>query len=178
VSFDRIETERLILRPLEKEDAEVVFEWAGDPLNTQYVDWPCHKNIDVTKAVIADFKVRATSDTPRLDRALGIQLKTGTLIGSLGLHQDSQHTLRGGWVLEPRFAGKQYASEASLALFATAFAELPWLQEIHAALHPMNHRAVALAVRLGFRVWGSVYRDFPQLHLKGFEVPLYRLKRP
>ena len=40
----RIETERLILRPLTENDVDDVFEWAGDPIVNKYMPYPVHKS--------------------------------------------------------------------------------------------------------------------------------------
>lgn len=179
MGLTRIETERLWLRPLSVADAEAVFAWAGDPLSTQYMAWPRHRSLEDTRAVLEGFVRLAQSRVPNFDRPMGIVRKDdGTLIGSTGLHQDGPHSVRSGWILSAHHRGKKYASEACLALFATAFAELPWLQTVHVAAHPDNHSSIALAVKLGFRTWGTVRADFPQLGLRHFEVPLYRLNRP
>ena len=43
-----IETERLILRPLEPDDAEAVFRWGGDPAVNKYMIYPLyHRAEDV-----------------------------------------------------------------------------------------------------------------------------------
>ncbi len=44
-----IETERLILRPLTQEDANAVFEWAGDPLVNKYMPYPLHQSVRQAK---------------------------------------------------------------------------------------------------------------------------------
>ncbi|MDE5936696.1 MAG: GNAT family N-acetyltransferase, partial [Ruminococcus sp.] len=44
-----IETDRLILRPLIVDDAGAVFEWTGDERVAEYMIYPCHKNIEVTR---------------------------------------------------------------------------------------------------------------------------------
>lgn len=44
-----IETERLILRPLTVNDANAVFEWTGDERVAEYMIYPCHENIEVTR---------------------------------------------------------------------------------------------------------------------------------
>lgn len=44
-----IETDRLILRPLEVSDSEAVFEWTGDERVAEYMIYPCHENIEVTE---------------------------------------------------------------------------------------------------------------------------------
>ena len=40
-----LETERIILRPLSEDDAEAVFEWAGDERNT-YLPYRLHRSPD------------------------------------------------------------------------------------------------------------------------------------
>lgn len=52
-----IETERLLLRPLSINDAEDVFEWAGDERVAKYMIYPCHKNIEVTKEWLKSLKI-------------------------------------------------------------------------------------------------------------------------
>ena len=48
-----IETERLLLRKIRKEDAEPMFRnWASDPEVTKYMTWNPHENIEVTKTII------------------------------------------------------------------------------------------------------------------------------
>jgi len=48
-----LETERLILRKFNINDAENMFKnWANDYDVTKYLTWSTHKNIDVTKYVI------------------------------------------------------------------------------------------------------------------------------
>lgn len=48
-----IETERLILRPLTINDAQAVFEWAGDPIVNRYMPYPLHENVHHTKEWIS-----------------------------------------------------------------------------------------------------------------------------
>ena len=51
-----IETNRLILRKVQKEDAEPMFRnWASNPLVTKYLTWPTHESIAVTEMVIENW---------------------------------------------------------------------------------------------------------------------------
>jgi [ribosomal protein S5]-alanine N-acetyltransferase len=47
---DRIETERLILRPFERSDAEAAFGWFGDPIVMRFTPMGPDKSIEDTKA--------------------------------------------------------------------------------------------------------------------------------
>ena len=50
---NRLETERLILRPFELKDAEDMFYgWASDDEVTQYLTWNSHKTIETTLDII------------------------------------------------------------------------------------------------------------------------------
>ena len=41
----RIETQRLILKPITLEDAPAVFVWASDPAVNRYMPYPLHQSI-------------------------------------------------------------------------------------------------------------------------------------
>lgn len=47
----RIETQRLMLRPITQEDAPAVFVWASDPEVNRYMPYPLHKSIEDTRGV-------------------------------------------------------------------------------------------------------------------------------
>ena len=52
----RIETERLILRPIGVEDAPAVFVWASDPEVNRYMSYPLHRDLSETEAWIASIR--------------------------------------------------------------------------------------------------------------------------
>ncbi|MBR2284370.1 MAG: GNAT family N-acetyltransferase [Ruminococcus sp.] len=51
-----IETGRLILRPLTVDDAEDVFEWAGDERVARYMIYSVHTDTDVTRAWLSSIQ--------------------------------------------------------------------------------------------------------------------------
>lgn len=178
MSLERIESERLLLRPLRMDDAEAVHAWACDPYDTRFMSWPCHKDMDETRKVLAQF-AEGWKDGAKGDYTLGLQLKsTGELVGSTGIGRSTEQFAECGWIVDSRHRGKGLAHEAVLALCATAFAEWGWLKGVTAGIHPLNHRSLALAVRLGFRPWGTRMGAYPQLGLKDFETLNYLLRRP
>ena len=49
----RLETDRLLLRRFVMDDAEAMFSnWASDPEVTQYLTWPAHASVNVSKSVL------------------------------------------------------------------------------------------------------------------------------
>ena len=48
-----LETERLILRAIRREDTQTIFEnWANDPEVTRYMQWCPHESVDVTHRIM------------------------------------------------------------------------------------------------------------------------------
>lgn len=58
-----IETERLILRRFEPDDAKAMYiNWASDPEVTKYLTWPTHSSIEVSRKIITDWVSRYVND--------------------------------------------------------------------------------------------------------------------
>lgn len=54
-----ITTPRLLLRPFTLEDAPAMYaNWASNPEVTKFLTWPTHPNVDVSRAVLADWVAR------------------------------------------------------------------------------------------------------------------------
>ncbi len=52
----RLETDRLILRRFEREDAEAMYKnWASDEAVTKYLTWPAHPSQEISQMVIEDW---------------------------------------------------------------------------------------------------------------------------
>lgn len=48
----KIETERLIIRPISMFDAKDMFEYAKDPEMTRFLGWDAHEKIEDTLAIL------------------------------------------------------------------------------------------------------------------------------
>ena len=56
VGTQLIETDRLILRKFQLDDAEQMYNnWAKDPEHTKYVTWKAHENIDETRQIVSEW---------------------------------------------------------------------------------------------------------------------------
>jgi len=146
---DRIETERLTLRPFEPTDAEAAFGWFGDPVVMRFTPTGPDKSIEDTKARLTLFmehqKAHGFSKWLILDRASGIP------IGDSGLLVFEDY----GWVdLGFRFAqpfwGKGLATEVASAWVRAAFEKFR-LTQLGAFVHPENVASIRVLEKVGFR---------------------------
>ena len=146
---DRIETERLILRPFEASDAEAAFGWFGNPTVMRFTPMGPDKSIEETKAKLTFFmdhqKAHGFSKWLILDRTSEVA------IGDSGLL-----VLKGyGWIdLGFRFAqpywGRGLATEAAAAWVHAAFDQFR-LTRLGAFVHPKNHASIRVLEKVGFR---------------------------
>jgi len=113
----RIETERLILRPLQVSDSADVFEWVGDPVVNRYMPYPLYQTEEQAREWIAQIKPE--------DHEFAFSLKsTGKVIGagSIGLNEERVYEI--GYNLNRSYWGKGYATEAAKAMIQWAYQQL------------------------------------------------------
>jgi len=81
----KIETERLILRPITPDDAPDMFEYCSDPETTKYLTFKLHESVEASRDVIAKFFLeRPQNGVPE---AYAIVLKeNGKMIGTVDVH--------------------------------------------------------------------------------------------
>ena len=166
----RIETERLILRPIGVEDAPAVFVWASDPEVNRYMSYPLHRDLSETEAWIASIRPE--------DLEFGFYRKEdGLLIGTGGVGKggDGLHHL--GYNLRRDMWGMGCATEAAMAMLRWAHRRLGICG--FAAEHASANTASGNVIRkCGFQLVrrgtfakfdGSETFDaaFYELHLKG-----------
>ncbi len=114
----RIETERLILRPMTVEDAEQVFVWCSDPEVNRFMPYPLYTDVEKVREWISSIKEDSNE--------FGFELKeTGILIGSGSispLKVEGAYEL--GYNLRSDCWGKGYGTEAAKAMIKWAHDEL------------------------------------------------------
>ena len=118
-----LETERLVLRPWTKADADVLFTYSKDPVLGPRAGWAMHKSIDegrrILMAVLLD------------NEAYAIELKGkkgNTVIGCISIKKEKESTLTHSdkeveisyWIAN-KFWNKGYATEAVHAACDYAF---------------------------------------------------------
>ena len=129
-----IETDRLILRPWEDSDAEVLFRYASDPDVGPRAGWPPHKDIEESRRVIRDIFTN--------DRTWAVTLReTGEAIGCMGyyIHGESNIPIGeedaeiGYWIAKP-YWNRGIATEALRAMIDYCFNVKGFLMKLNYAL--------------------------------------------
>jgi RimJ/RimL family protein N-acetyltransferase len=147
--MDRIETDRLIMRPLSEDDATLYCDLYGDPDTMHFVGPPLSRE----RAERSFRIVLASRDRrPVVRLVLAIVEKASQQAIGIGGYQDfdvRRRRVEAGMLLKPESRGRGFGKEGLGALVTHAFAVFPvdevWIQ--HAA---ENRIARRVPISLGF----------------------------
>lgn len=158
-----LETKRLLLRKMKKDDAPDMFAYASDPDVTRYLLWSPHASLAHTKKYLAYLEKQYRAG--RFYDWAVVEKSSGRMIGTCGFASVVPEDLRAeiGYVLNPRWWGRGLASEAVLAVMEFGFFELG-LHRIEARFMEGNDRSFAVMKRCGMTFEGML-RDL--LFVKG-----------
>jgi RimJ/RimL family protein N-acetyltransferase len=159
-----IETERLILRPLELFDAEAMFEMDKNPEVHKYL-WQ-----NPTKTVDENIKIIEMVQQQYQERGIGrfatILKETGEFIGWTGIKFVNDHVENGntnfydyGYRLNEKFWNKGYATEASIAWLDYAFKQMK-IDKMNAYTHAENGASNHILQKVGLKFM----EDYPDEH--------------
>ena len=161
-----IETERLILRPMQMSDVDDLLEYQSQPEIVKYIPWPPRTREQVMEAAektIATGKFDIHEDHDyivlvwELKSGPGVESnRVGKVIGqsNMGLRSKRDRCADIGWVTHPAFQRKGFAHEATRALMQFAFESFP-LNRIIADIDTRNPDSAAMAEKLGMRREGE-----------------------
>ncbi len=113
--YHEIKTERLLLRPLGLDDLNTAHEYAGDEENTRYM----MRLPNATIAETAEFLTRVSEEWARaLPMFYEFAIVTeGVHIGAISVYlDDKRETGELGWILNKKYQGRGFATEAALAV--------------------------------------------------------------
>ena len=110
-----IKTERLLLRPMNVSDLEIVHEYASDTENTKYLRFGPNESVEETTAFLSGIEKEWAKDAPDFFE-FAIELD-GKQIGAVCVYLDEKHESgEFGWILNKKYWGNGYATESALAL--------------------------------------------------------------
>ena len=141
-----LETERLILRPWQEDDAEQLYKHAGDADVGPSAGWPPHTSVENSREIIKT--VLSAPET------YAVCLKeNGKPIGSIGLHRkdlaqaDDEYEL--GYWIGKEFWGRGLIPEASREILRYAFEDLK-MNRIWCGYYDGNDKSRRVQEKLGF----------------------------
>lgn len=152
--FKELETERLWLKNISKEDKEFIFEqFSNDDINKYLYDAEPMKELSEAQELI-DFY---TSPEPRgQHRWILVRKSDGAKIGTCGFHcwKLEQHSIETGYDLKKEYWGNGYMTEAMEAI--VDFAEdVMDVRSIDAHIAVQNEKSSSLVKKLGFEFLGK-----------------------
>jgi ribosomal-protein-alanine N-acetyltransferase len=143
---ERIETERVILSRLQREDAEEIFySYASKPEATRFMLWPMHRSMEDTRGFLsrAAYGWNAGSDY-----SFCIRLKeTQRLIGGCGITNE-EGRIQFGYVLSPTHWGRGLATEVCCRLMEVVRG-LPGVYRVSTFVDVENTASVRVLLKSG-----------------------------
>jgi len=121
-----LETKRLILRPFTTSDAEAMYNnWANDSEVTEYLSWPAHESVDVTKMIL-DSWVTQYEDLGFYQWAITIKEEGDAPIGSISVvgKKELIKAVSMGYCIGKKWWNKGITSEALETLIKFFFEEV------------------------------------------------------
>lgn len=148
-----LQTERLLLRPIEKSDAGAIFDYSRSPVVGPNAGWKPHASLKETREVMR----RVFLDRPDV---FGVVVaESGQLIGSIGLIPDpkreNEETRMLGYAIGEAYWGQGYMTEAAHAVVAHGFETINCTL-ISAYCYPDNERSKHVLRKLGFSYEGRL----------------------
>lgn len=150
-------TSRLILRPLQIEDARAMFSIWSDPDAMRYFSFVAMTHLEQAEVRVAQ-KLSALENGKNLICILTLRT-SGEVLGDCALFNVDKQSQRAeiGFSLQRERWGNGYMNEAASALIEHAFSALD-LHRIEADIDPRNSASATLLKRLGF-VQEGLLRD-------------------
>lgn len=151
--MENIETERLLLRNIEEEDAADIFEYAQEPNVGPNAGWKPHESIEETREIMKKIFI----DQPYV---FGMVLKESKkIIGTVGLikdpKRDNPHARMLGYAMSERYWGQKLMTEASRAVIDLGFKD-PEINIITCCCYSFNQRSRRVIEKCGFKYEGRI----------------------
>jgi len=170
-----LQTGRLYLRRLQKNDAAAVFDYARDPEMTHYTLWVYHKKMEDSEFYVEQMLAGYSAGKPT---PWAVTLKeTGQVIGTAGFIRWNPVHGRAeiGYAIGRKWWGKGYAAESSRAALAFGFKTL-LCNRIEAMCDVSNVASARVMEKIEMRYEG-ILREY--LHAQGSyrDVKIYSILR-
>jgi ribosomal-protein-alanine N-acetyltransferase len=152
-----LETERLLLRPLEPSDAAAIFEYASNPNVSRFTLWEPHKTIKDSESYVLDYALPYYRE--KTPEPLGLALKDNPrkIIGTVGCFWTSKQAkaMELAYALAEEHWGKGIVAEASQAVMDYCIKEFS-LKRIQARCKVENKASARVMEKVGMTYEGTL----------------------
>lgn len=169
--MNRLETARLLLRPLTPTDAPAIYQLGADRAVMQYIGSPLLQNEAQALAYLLE-KPLADYQRDGFGRLAVVERQSGQVIGFCGIKYVPELAAYDlGYRLRPEYWGLGYMTEACRAVMVDGKAR--GLTELIALVHPDNQSSCRLLQKLGFVLEKTVaYSILPGIDVLQFRLSL------
>jgi len=147
----RLQTDRLVIKPLQFKDAEILFQYRSDARVFKYQAWRPINRAEA-EAFIQKF-THGNFGAAHTWYQLGLFLQqTSELIGDIGLHflEKSSQGVEIGFTINPAFQRQGFAHEAAREILSFLFKTMK-KHRVTASVDPRNTASMRLLEKLGLR---------------------------
>jgi ribosomal-protein-alanine N-acetyltransferase len=167
----RIETERLILSELKKEDLSLVIDYLQDKVFSEYtsnIPYPYTRED-------AELWLKITMETYEQKKGVtfAIRDKTETIIGAIGLTDEGSDKAQMGYWMAKKFWNKGYITEAAKAMVESGFKELGF-NKIYATHFLHNPASGKVMQKIGMKL-EAVLKQHLKKDGKYYDIPMYSI---
>ena len=144
-----LETDRLILRTWELDDAKALFSMYSNPELYRYTESEPFPDVEFTRRYMEQYFINYHNERGFAVWAV-VEKATGKLVGSCGLdYFDDRPELGLGYWFDPEYWGQGYATEAAQACVAYAFEKLN-APKLASMTHSQNKASQRVLEKVGF----------------------------
>lgn len=166
-----IETKQLTLRRLEMNDKQSLYAYRSLPEVALYQSWQPSTLEEAENFILRTLEADPFKEDQWIQMA--VCLKSGTMIGDIGIHFIDEFQAELGYTLSPLYQHQGYAFEAVSAVIDLLFTQFH-KHRITASADPDNRNSIRLLEKLGFRKEAHFKKSF-YLNGQWFDDVLYAI---
>ena len=148
-----METDRLIFRAIKKSDLYDIYEYSSNPKTSEFLLWTPHESLDYTKKFI-DVILSKYKSGDYNDWAIVLK-RNNKMIGTCGFTRIDEYNSVAeiGYVINPKYWGNGYATEASKTVLKFAF-EVLKVNRVEAKFIFGNEASLNVMNKIGMKFEG------------------------
>lgn len=152
MSFFPIETDRVILRAVVPEDAKAIAAYQGREDVAQYVSWQPRTRQRVEELISRWIAMNGEGEASEGVQYVVVDRASGEIVGDCMLMYGDREARQGeiGYLIDPRFHGRGFATEAARAMLGVGF-EVAGMHRISARCDGRNTASWRVMEKLGMR---------------------------